>query len=61
MFLNDQEVAKRYGVHRKTIWEWARKVEDFPKPIKLVPRTTRWSLADLDEFDEKRRREAQVA
>ncbi len=48
----DKELARWYGVTRKTIWKW---VGDglLPKPKKLTPRRTRWSNAEIAQHDQK--------
>ncbi len=53
-FLSDHEVAARYGISRAAIWRWVRRNQDFPKPIKLSPGTTRWRLNDLVRFEVSR-------
>ena len=47
--LNIREVVEMTGISRSTI---LRNVELglFPKPLKLAPKTVRWSLATLTEW-----------
>jgi len=40
-FLRIQEVMKKTGIARSTIWLWVSE-NKFPKPIKLSPRITVW-------------------
>jgi predicted DNA-binding transcriptional regulator AlpA len=35
------------GIGESTFWRWAKERHDFPKPIKLGPRTTVWPLDKL--------------
>ncbi|MEG3081320.1 AlpA family phage regulatory protein [Halomonas sp. 5021] len=55
-FLSADQAANRYGVHRASIYRWAKE-SAFPAPIKLGPNVTRWALADLEAW-EKSQREA---
>lgn len=52
-YLNDRQIAARYGVHRTTPWRWAKDDPSFPKPIKLGG-ATRWRLSDLEEWEAQR-------
>jgi predicted DNA-binding transcriptional regulator AlpA len=52
-FLSIAEVAQRYGVSHATVWRWAEKGGDFPKPIKLSAGTSRWSEEQLFEFENR--------
>ena len=45
-FLRDKQVAKRYDTSVPSIWRWAREGR-IPKPIKIAPGTSRWSLREL--------------
>lgn len=51
-FYTAEEVCKRYKISLPTLWRW-RKSRYIPEPKKIGPKSTRWSAADLDEFDEK--------
>ena len=51
IFLSDDQIAKRYGVTRQTVWRWAANDPNFPKPIKLSAGCTRWKLADLQAWE----------
>ena len=52
-YLRDSDLAKRYGVHRSTVWRWVRKGL-LPKPIRLTPGCTRWNSAEIYNFEAKR-------
>ncbi|MDF2372683.1 MAG: AlpA family phage regulatory protein [Rhizobiaceae bacterium] len=54
-YLSVRKVAKRYSVSVATIWRWAKTTDRFPKPIELSPGTTRWAIADLLMFEQRRR------
>ena len=46
IYLSDRQVARRYETSRALPWRWAAQ-GNFPKPIKLSERITRWKLSDL--------------
>ena len=50
MYMRDEEVAKRFGVARSTIWRWVQ-LGCFPKPYRLGPSTTRWHEKDIVAFE----------
>lgn len=43
------------GVAESTWWEWARTIPDFPKPIRISARCTRWNKAEIEAWLESRR------
>lgn len=47
--------AKATGVAESTWWEWARTIPDFPKPIRISARCTRWDQAEIEAWLESRR------
>lgn len=49
-FLRDIEVAERYDISRSTIWRRV-KADQFPKPIKFGPASTRWWIVDLKAWE----------
>lgn len=49
-YLSDKQAATRFGVTRATIRKWARTNPEFPRPVKLSDKCTRWRVADLDAF-----------
>lgn len=53
-FLSAEQVSHRYGVHRASIYRWA-KDSTFPAPIKLGPNVTRWALADLEAWEQSQK------
>lgn len=50
-FFSDLQLAKRYGVHRATIWRWVQK-HNFPAPLKLSPGCARWRGRDVLEHEQ---------
>lgn len=50
-WLSDKKVAERYGIARVTVWRWAREGH-LPRPKRIGPKSSRWSLAELDARDE---------
>lgn len=47
--LNIKEVSKITGISRPSIYRLMNE-GNFPKPLKLAPKTVRWSLATLIEW-----------
>lgn len=50
LYLSVDQVAARFSVSKDSIWRWRRDGE-FPAPIKLGGRTTRWRLADIKDWE----------
>jgi prophage regulatory protein len=46
---NGREVAAIFGVQISTIYSWMRNGE-FPKPLRLGPRTVRWSGQQIMDY-----------
>ena len=57
-FLRVNAVAHRYDTTASTIWRWSREARfahlNFPKPVKLGPNTTAFSVDELDRYDAER-------
>lgn len=51
-FLNDMQVAARYGVARSTVWRWVQEGR-ISKPLRLTPSCSRWKLSELQTFETK--------
>lgn len=49
-YLNDDQLAERYGVSRATIWRWTSK-GILPKPIKFTKSCTRWRKDQIEQRD----------
>ena len=46
-YLTDSQIAERWGVHRTFPWRQAKKLPEFPQPVKLSEGVTRWKLTPL--------------
>ena len=53
--MSAKQGADYTGVTISTWWEWARTLPDFPKPLRISTRCTRWRRSEIDEFLESRR------
>ncbi len=42
-----KQAAAYLGIALPTLWRWLKERDDFPRPIKLGPRTTVWPLEKL--------------
>lgn len=51
IFLQDKDVAQRYGVSRPSIWRWVKSDPSFPKPVNLTPGCARWRMEDLEKWE----------
>lgn len=49
-YLSAREVSQRYGVGIATVWRWSAEGV-LPRPIKVGPNSTRWSVPALEEHD----------
>lgn len=47
----------RYGISRVSVWRWVAQ-RRLPPPSRLGPHTSRWRLADLEQFEQERAKEA---
>lgn len=53
-YVSDVQLAKRYGVHRTTLWRWAKTDPAFPRPMKLSLQCSRWRMADIEAWEAQR-------
>ena len=53
VYLTDKQIAKKYGVHRTTIWRWIKNC-GFPKPVHLSPGCTRWPETIILLWEERK-------
>jgi predicted DNA-binding transcriptional regulator AlpA len=56
LYLSATDLAKRYGVSKRTIWRWVTEGH-LPKPEELPGNVRRWLLADLERIEEVARAE----
>lgn len=49
-FISVKQVSAILGIGVSTAWLWQNNKPDFPQGIKLSPRCTRWSLAEVNSF-----------
>ena len=52
-YISDKQLAKKFGVHRTTIWRWIKDC-GFPKPVQLSKGCTRWPEKSIQEWETKR-------
>ena len=52
VYLSVIQVAERLGVSRDSIYRWKR-LGDFPKAYKLSAGSSRWRLADIEDWESK--------
>jgi len=55
MLISAYQGAVMTGVASSTWWEWARTIPDFPRPIRISARCTRWDEAEIAAWLETRR------
>ncbi|AMC99349.1 helix-turn-helix transcriptional regulator [Halomonas chromatireducens] len=53
-WLSVKQLASRYGAHEATIWRWSREGR-FVQPVKLAGNLTRWSLSDVESWEQAQR------
>ena len=53
-FISDRQLSYRYDVSRPTIWAWVKSDPTFPRPVKLSPGCTRWSLSEIEAWEAAR-------
>ncbi|WP_108445454.1 helix-turn-helix transcriptional regulator [Halomonas denitrificans] len=53
-WLSVKHLRHRFGVHDATIWRWVREGR-FPQPVKLGGNLTRWSLSDVESWEQAQR------
>lgn len=55
MLISANQGAKLTGVAESTWWDWSRVFPDFPRPIRISARCTRWDKAEVETWLESRR------
>ncbi len=53
-YLSNAQLAARYGLHRTTLWRWAKTDPTFPKPVLLSAGCTRWKLSAIENWEVNR-------
>jgi predicted DNA-binding transcriptional regulator AlpA len=53
VWLTDVEVGARFGSTRQWVWSQARTNPKFPQPVKLSTRWSRWSLQEIEAFEQE--------
>lgn len=53
--MSAQQCAELASVSIGTWWAWAREIDDFPKPLRLSSRCTRWHRTEVRDWLESRR------
>jgi len=61
LYMQDTQVAARYGVSRTTPWRWLKNDATFPKPISLSSGCSRWRLEDLEAWERSKSSERHAA
>lgn len=60
LYLSDNQLAARFGISRNSIWRLV-KTGQLPEPIRLFKSTTRWRVADIEQFEAARIAESRQA
>ncbi len=55
VLVSASQIAGPAGVSIGTVWHWNRTIPDFPKPLRISGRCTRWKKAEIDAWIESRR------
>jgi predicted DNA-binding transcriptional regulator AlpA len=45
-----QDRALLGNIGNTTLWRWVKERPDFPRPLKLGPRTSAWRASDIDKL-----------
>ncbi|MDA0318821.1 MAG: hypothetical protein EBT20_14755 [Alphaproteobacteria bacterium] len=53
VWLTDAEVGTRFGTTRQWVWVQARTNPQFPQPVKLTARWSRWALQEIEAFEQE--------
>ena len=50
-YVTDRQLAKRFCVSRQWVWAQAKRNADFPQPIKLSQGCTRFSITEIEKYE----------
>lgn len=51
VLLSVKQVAEKFGIGVSTVWAWnSQASNDFPKPVKLSKRCTRWCGDEIEDY-----------
>jgi prophage regulatory protein len=51
-YLREKQVRERYHIAKSTLWRWASDDQStFPRPVKLGPKVSAWSLSSLEAYE----------
>ena len=53
IWLTDTEVGARFGSTRQWVWTQARNNPQFPRPVKITPRWSRWCLQEIEASERR--------
>lgn len=53
-YLSVGQLAERWSVGKSTIWRWCKE-GDMPLPIQIGKGATRWSIGDIEVYEQSRR------
>ncbi len=56
-WLSVRRASEMFGVSEATLWRWIKYRPDFPRPVKFSKGCTRLSVAQLDQYVLRLRRE----
>jgi|GEM_PF-3680160 len=49
--INDEEVGRKFGCARATVWRHAKEIPGYPQPIRVHgARSTRWVESECDDY-----------
>ncbi len=55
VLVSASQIAGPARVTIGTVWHWNRTISDFPKPLKISGRCTRWKKSEIDAWFNSRR------
>lgn len=49
-FISAERVAAKLDITTRAVQKWTSEKPDFPKPVKITRRCTRWSEREIDQW-----------